>query len=84
MLSQKVSIYDLEKCGLCDSNFLRLYAYITKEGGFKYNKVTCGACKGSLTLGESKKDHANYYRKNAEGKLDWQPYTESAKETFDE
>lgn len=74
MESQKVSFYDLTSCGICDSNLLRLYAYETKEDKYKYIKVVCNSCKGSLTLGQSKKDNAHYYRKNEETKrLDWQP-----------
>jgi hypothetical protein len=70
----KVSIYDLGQCGLCGSELLRLSAYKTLEGGFKYIKVACAKCRGSLTLGEAKNTHANYYRKNDAGKLDWQEF----------
>jgi len=74
MESQKISFYDLTNCGICESNLLRIYAYETKEDKFKYIKVICASCKGSLTLGQSKKDNAYYYRKNEHTKkLDWQP-----------
>ena len=70
----KASIYDIKACGLCESPLIRLSAYVTEKDKFKYIKVSCAKCKASLTLGESKQDHANYYRKNDAGKLDWQPF----------
>ena len=70
----KASIYSLNKCGLCESDLLRFNAYLTKDDNYRYIKVVCGKCRGSLTLGESKQDRANYYRKNAEGRLDWKAY----------
>ncbi len=77
MESQKISFYDLMKCGLCESPYLRLFAYITKEEKYKYIKVMCEACKGGLTLGQSKADHAYYFRRNKDTKaLDWDKYEE--------
>lgn len=75
MESQKLSFWDLEKCGKCSSNFLRLFAYVTREKKYKYVKVVCGACRASLTLGQSTEDGAYYYRKDKDTKeLDWQEY----------
>lgn len=75
MESQKISFYDLTKCGLCDSPHMRLLAYITKEDKFKYVKVVCNQCRGSLTLGQSKSDHAYYYRKDKDtGALEWMKF----------
>ena len=71
MEAQKVSLWDLPQCGKCGSELLRLVAYKTKEGGYKYIKVTCGKCKAQLTLGQSKQDNAYYYRRNDDKQLDW-------------
>ena len=80
MESQKISFYDLMKCGIdgCGSPHLRLYAYETKEEKYKYIKVMCSACKASLTLGQSKKDNAYYFRKDENTKaLAWVPCQET-------
>lgn len=78
MESQKISIHDLSKCGSCESPYIKLFAYETKEDKYKYIKVSCPQCKSSLTLGQSKKDNAYYYRRNETTKaLDWQKTTEN-------
>ena len=80
MEAQKLSFYDVYKCGLCNSESLYLHAYITKEKKFKYIKIACAECKASLTFGQ-KKDSPNtfYLRKRDDGKLEWQEYKESEK-----
>jgi len=80
MESQKVSIYDIKECGLCHTSFLKLIAYETKEDKYKYVKVSCNKCKGSLTLGQAKSDNAYYYRRDKDtGNLDWQAFVEKEK-----
>ena len=85
MESQNISIYDLRKCGLCDSNLLRLFAYETKEQKYQYIKVQCNACKAGLTLGKAKATGAYFYRRDKDsGALDWQAYEERKPETIAE
>lgn len=74
MESKKLSFWDLDKCGLCGSDFIELDAYKTKDKGFKYTTVRCRKCKGKLTLGQKQEDGAVYYRKSDDGKLDWQKF----------
>lgn len=75
MESQKLSFHDIMKCGKCDSPYIKLFAYLTKEKNYKYVKVVCGKCRASVTLGQSSNDNAYYYRKDKETKeLDWQTY----------
>ena len=77
MESQKVSLWDIDQCGVCGSSNLKLHAYTTKEGGYKYVKVGCNKCKASLTLGQAKKDNAYYYRRDeVSGNLDWKAFEE--------
>ena len=66
-------IHSISKCGLCGGDYLSLKAMKT-EGDFEYLKVVCGKCGGAVTFGKTKKDGIMYYRRNDEGKLDWQKY----------
>lgn len=78
MESKKLSFQDVRKCGLCESDLLYLNSYITKEGNYEYTKVSCAKCRGSVTFGQTKKDSDVFFlRKNDEGNLDWQAYTEA-------
>ena len=75
MESQKLSFGDLDKCGLCGSDDLKLEAYI--GGKHKYIKVQCGnrKCWASLTFGKREDDPTVcFYRKNADKELDWKKY----------
>ena len=74
-LAKVGSLYDMPKCGLCDSDWLRLTSYITKDGNnYHYNKLQCGKCRGSLNISEAKADSSRYYKKNDDNKPDWQEY----------
>ena len=44
MESQKLSFFDVHKCGDCESDSLRLFAYRTEGGGYKYVKIICNKC----------------------------------------
>jgi hypothetical protein len=75
MESEKLSFQDVHECGLCKCDLLYLKAYKTKEKGFKYVKIVCSKCKGSLTFGSTQNDPDIYYlRKTDNGKFDWQKY----------
>lgn len=81
MESEKLSFQDVSKCGLCDSDYLYLTAYETKDDGYKYVKIVCAKCKASLTFGQPKKNPDTFYlRKTEEGKLDWKKYEPKASE----
>lgn len=78
MESEKLSFYDVSKCGLCGSENLYLTAYETKEEGYKYAKVACAKCKASITFGQPKKNPETFYlRKDEEGNYDWKPYSQA-------
>ena len=73
MESKKLSFYDVRKCGNCNSDYLYLDAYVTKEEGFEYTKIVCGKCKSSITFGQVKKTPDVFYLRRKEDKsLDWQ------------
>ena len=76
MESQKLSFYDVHKCGLCNSDELRLSAYTAgKKDEFDYTVVKCDSCKATLTFGAKKEDKdIVFLRKNDAGKFDWKPY----------
>ena len=88
MEAQKLSFYDVYKCGVCDSDELGLRAYITEKDNFEYVKIVCYKCKASLTFGQVKKSPDTFYlRRNDNKELDWQTYKEGdskVKETVDE
>ena len=72
MEAEKLSFGDVPKCGLCGNENLVLRAYMTKEGGFRYTKIECLACRGGLTFGQQKKDPDTFYlRKTEDGKPEW-------------
>ena len=80
MESKKLSFQNVPKCGLCDSDWLYLTAYTTKEQGFEYVKVVCAKCSGSVTFGKSKdKKDVYFLRKTDDYKLDWQEDTRTEK-----
>jgi len=75
MDSQHLSFGDVDKCGLCGSDDLKLFAYKTKEKGFKYAKVVCNACRASVTLGQVKADPKTFYlHKNEDYTVKWEAY----------
>ena len=76
MEAQKLSFYDVYKCGKCESENLYLHAYITKEKKFKYIKIACNDCKASLTFGQKKDSPNTFYLRKEDGKLDWQKFEE--------
>jgi len=75
MNAEKLSFGNVPRCGKCDSDFLFLSAYVTKEKKFKYVKISCGKCRASVTFGQKMEEPDIYYlRKNDNGDLDWQEY----------
>ena len=81
MEAQKLSFYDVYKCGVCESDNLRLNAYITNEDNFEYVKIICNKCKASLTFGQVKKSPDTFYlRRNDNKELDWVVYKDDTKE----
>ena len=73
--AQRLSFPNIEKCPLCGSDDLYLTSYITKEKKYKYIKVACNGCMGSLTLGKSQEHEDTYFfRKTDDGKYDWKKY----------
>jgi len=75
MEAQKLSFFDVPKCGECGSDNLYLRAYETEKEKFKYIKIQCGSCKASVTFGQPKHSPNTFYlRKTDDNKLDWQKY----------
>ena len=84
MEAQKLSFYDVHKCGVCDSDDLRLNAYITNEDKFEYTKIVCNKCRASLIFGQKKKSPDTFYlRRNDDKKLDWVVYEDDKKKVED-
>lgn len=71
MESQKLSFPDIFECQLCKSDNLRLNAYVTTKGGFKYTTILC-ECGAKLTFGQ-KKDNPDifYLRRDDKKMFDW-------------
>jgi len=77
--AEKLSFYNIPKCGKCESELLELKAYKTKEG-YEYTKIVCNKCKASITFGQKRDDSDVFFmRKNSEGKLDWKESTQDKK-----
>jgi hypothetical protein len=73
MQREKLSFRNVDKCGICGSEYLVLSAYITKEDKYEYAKVLCLKCKASVTFGKKKQEPDVYFlRRNDLGELDWQ------------
>ena len=72
-ISKVKSVLDIEKCGICQGTSLVLSCHVTEKDGFKYTTVKCTSpgCGGTLNISENKKTHERYYKRTAEGKLDW-------------
>ena len=71
--SKKLSFQDVDKCGICGSDELKLDAYVTKEGGYKYTIIRC-KCGAKLTFGQPKQAPETFYlRRKESGELDWTP-----------
>ena len=73
MKAQKLSFDNVEKCGMCGSSDLNLYAYIA-TGDYNYIKIACTECKASVTFGQQKKDLEVFYLRKENGKLKWETY----------
>lgn len=67
------SVHSVFKCGICGSDKLAFNCHETEKEGYKYTTVRCTEkeCGGFLNIGENKKTHQRYYRKTADGELDW-------------
>ena len=79
MQAKKLSFYDVPNCSLCNSDDLYLTAYITEQDKYKYLKIVCRKCKGSLTFGQRKDEPDTYYlRKRGDSSLDWKAYEKAA------
>lgn len=72
MKSQHIAFRDVFKCGLCESDWLFLRAYITKEDKYEYVKIVCAKCGGQVTMGKRKDDGAFFLRKNDQGEIAWE------------
>jgi hypothetical protein len=85
MEGQNLSFPDVEKCGLCGSDNLKLGAH-TAKNKFKYVTIKCNSCYGSLNFGQqtekpdifylvTKKDeNGNPIKKNGAIQYDWKAY----------
>lgn len=81
MESQKLSFPDVAKCGLCDSDNLRLNAYVTKEKKFEYTNILC-ECGASVTFGQKQEDSSIFYlRRDKNKKLDWEEREEDSQKS---
>ncbi len=72
--SQHLGFSDVDNCGLCESEELELRAFTTKEDKYEYVKIRCQKCRGTLTLGKTKKDGAFFLRRNEDRTLAWESY----------
>lgn len=71
--SQKLGFYDVEKCGLCESELLNLRSYVTEKGGYEYVKISCGNCGATVTFGKSREHKDTYFlRKNEDKSIAWE------------
>ncbi len=61
MEANKMSFPDIHKCDLCGSDDLKLDAYTTEADNFNYVVVRCNKCKGTLNMGQQKKQSDVYY-----------------------
>ena len=80
MTSQNLSFSDVDKCGLCGSDELRLGAHIAKNK-FKYVTVNCKKCKASVNFGQQQEKPEIFYlttRQEGDKKvLDWTAFAPS-------
>jgi len=73
MEAEKLSFPDVFKCGVCESDHLRLKAYITKDDHYEYVKIICSKCGASVTFGRTKQSPDTFYlRRREDGSFDWQ------------
>jgi phage FluMu protein Com len=77
MEAQKLSFYDVDKCGLCGSDNIHLAARLA-QNKFKYLEIRCHNCRGSLTFGSKQEDPNTYYlrKDNETKKYSWEPFKE--------
>ena len=76
--SQKLSFYDINKCGVCGSDLLYLRSHIAQKK-YKYVVCSCASCKAQLIFGHQTEEPNTFYaRKDKNTKsLDWQKYEEN-------
>lgn len=77
----KLSFDDVDRCGLCGSQDLKLSCHTTKEEGHEYVHVNCKNpnCRARLNFGQQKKDSSVFYLKtkqdqNGNSVYDWQQF----------
>ena len=88
MESKKLSFPDIDKCGICGGNDLRLDAYITKEKKYKYTVIRC-KCGAKVNFGLTTEGDTYFLKRNEDGSYAWEasqkddhaePETHSTKE----
>jgi len=81
MESKKLSFGDVDKCGICGSDWLELGAHVAGVKKFKYTTIRCKKCKSCLNFGQPQSNPSMYYLKTRDGDesknepkkvLDWQ------------
>jgi len=78
MESEKLSFPNVEKCGMCGGENLRIRAYVTEKDKYEYVKVECWDCKASLTFGKKKNEKDVYFlRRNEDNSFKWEARPES-------
>jgi hypothetical protein len=75
--TQHIGFQDVGRCDLCGGVDLYFQAYVTKTGGYKYVKIKCAKCRGTLTLGVAKESGAYFLRKTPDRTLAWENAPES-------
>ncbi len=82
MQAQKLSFPDVEACGICKGDNIKLYAHL-EQNKYKYIEIKCQdmKCRASLVLGSTTEDPDMFYlRKNKEtNEYDWKPYVKAEK-----
>ena len=72
MESQHLGFRDVFTCGLCESDWLFLRAYVTEKDKYEYVKIVCAKCGAQVTMGKAKKDGAFFLRKNEKSEIAWE------------
>ena len=69
--SKKLSFPDIDKCGICGGNDLRLDAYITKEKKYKYTVIRC-KCGAKVNFGLTTEGDTYFLKRNEDGSYAWE------------
>lgn len=66
LASQNLSFGDVYKCGLCNSDNLKLGAHIAGKKKFQYTTIRCLDCRSCLNFGRQTENKSIFYLKTKE------------------